>query len=77
MQNYSKNFVARTLAWILAIVMVVSMVPMNVFAEGPVQIADGVDHVSADNWEEKIEAENDYWEIPQGWKGRNMGGLQV
>lgn len=34
MQNYSKNFVARTLAWILAVVMVVSMVPMNVFANG-------------------------------------------
>ena len=34
MQNYSKNFVARTLAWILAVVMVVSMIPMNVFASG-------------------------------------------
>lgn len=34
MQNYSKNFVARTLAWILAVVMVVSMVPMSVFANG-------------------------------------------
>ena len=34
MQNYSKNFVARTLAWILAVVMVVSMIPMNVLANG-------------------------------------------
>lgn len=52
MQNYSKNFVARTLAWILAIVMVVSMIPMNVFAE-----------VDPANWndDDKI---GRYWPIP-------------
>lgn len=52
MQNYKKNFVARTLAWILAIVMVVSMVPMNVFAE-----------VDPANWndDDKI---GRYWPIP-------------
>ena len=52
MQNYSKNFVARTLAWILAVVMVVSMVPMNVFAE-----------VDPANWndDDKI---GRYWPIP-------------
>lgn len=52
MQNYSKNFVARTLAWILAVVMVVSMVPMNVFAE-----------VAPANWndDDKI---GRYWPIP-------------
>lgn len=52
MQNYSKNFVARTLAWILAVVMVVSMVPMNVFAE-----------VAPANWvDDNKEAR--YWPIP-------------
>lgn len=35
---------------------------------------------SANNWEEVISSEDDYWEIPkktegQAWKGRNMGGL--
>ena len=52
MQNYSKNFVARTLAWILAIVMVVSMIPMNVFAE-----------VEPANWVDDVETAR-YWPIP-------------
>ena len=52
MQNYNKNFVARTLAWILAIVMVVSMVPMNVFAE-----------VEPANWVDDVETAR-YWPIP-------------
>lgn len=35
---------------------------------------------SANNWDEVITSENDYWEIPKAeagnyWKGRNMGGL--
>ena len=33
MQNYKKNFVTRTLAWVLAAVMVIAMVPVGVFAE--------------------------------------------
>ena len=33
MQNYKKNFVTRTLAWVLTVVMVVTMLPMGVFAE--------------------------------------------
>ena len=37
MQNYKKNFVTRTLAWVLAAVMVIAMVPVGVFAAGPVQ----------------------------------------
>lgn len=32
MQNYKKNFVTRTLAWVLTVVMVVTMLPMGVFA---------------------------------------------
>lgn len=52
MQNYNKNFVARTLAWILAIVMVVSMVPMNVFAE-----------VEPANWVDDAQTAR-YWPIP-------------
>lgn len=35
MQNYKKNFVARTFSWILAVLMVVSILPMNVFANDP------------------------------------------
>lgn len=33
MQNYKKNFVKRTLAWVLAAVMVIAMLPVGVFAE--------------------------------------------
>ena len=45
MQNYKKNFVTRTLAWVLTVVMVVTMLPMGVFAEtfvvdGEVETAD-------------------------------------
>lgn len=32
MQNYKKNFVTRTLAWVLTAVMVITMLPMGVFA---------------------------------------------
>ena len=52
MQNYNKNFVARTIAWILAIVMVVSMAPMNVFAE-----------VAPANWNDDNKIGR-YWPIP-------------
>ncbi len=78
MQNYKKNFVARTLAWILAVVMVVTMVPINIFAEQKaVPTPDQRDAAtkSASNWHEQIDAENDYWEVPKGWLARNLGGL--
>lgn len=52
MQNYSKNFVARTLAWVLTVVMVVFMIPMNVFAE-----------VKPANWVDDVETAR-YWPIP-------------
>lgn len=102
MQNYKKNFVTRTLAWVLTVVMVVTMLPMGVFAEEtspvgqPVGLPSGntgekteKTFVSAQNWEQIIKKEDDYWEIPKVeagsineegqevkfWKGRNMGGL--
>ena len=54
MQNYKKNFVTRTLAWVLAAVMVIAMVPVGVFAE--VEKAD---------WtiDEKKEAEMSFWKL--------------
>ena len=39
MQNYKKNFVTRTLAWVLAAVMVIAMVPVGVFAEDGLEIS--------------------------------------
>lgn len=52
MQNYKKNFVTRTLAWVLTVVMVVFMIPMNVFAE-----------VEPANWVDDVETAR-YWPIP-------------
>ena len=54
MQNYKKNFVTRTLAWVLTVVMVVTMLPMGVFAATP--LAD---------WEETTN-ETDFWPTPAG-----------
>ena len=31
---------------------------------------------SAENWDEEIAAENNYWKLPEGWKGRNIGGVR-
>lgn len=77
MQNYKKNFVKRTLAWVLAAVMVIAMVPVGVFAEGSAVITDDQKkkaNRSAYNWDETIDAENDYWKVDEGWQGRNLGG---
>ena len=52
MQNYNKNFVTRTLAWVLTVVMVVLMIPMNVFAE-----------VKPANWVDDAQTAR-YWPIP-------------
>ena len=54
MQNYKKNFVKQTLAWVLAAVMVITMLPVGVFAE--VEKAD---------WtiDEKKEAEMSFWKL--------------
>lgn len=69
MQNYKKNFVTRTLAWVLAAVMVIAMVPVGVFAETFVETKD-VGGVSTEitkttDWsiDEKKEAEMSYWRL--------------
>lgn len=60
MQNYKKNFVTRTLAWVLAAVMVIAMVPMGVLAEtfkvdGEIETAD---------WTiSEKEAKTNYWPL--------------
>lgn len=70
MQNYKKNFVTRTLAWVLAAVMVIAMVPVGVFAEGdgldigpePERIAVGA--VETPDWEvSDEEADSEYWPL--------------
>ena len=54
MQNYKKNFVKQALAWVLAAVMVITMLPVGVFAE-----------VEKANWtiDEKKEAEMSFWKL--------------
>ena len=47
MQNYKKNFVKQALAWVLAAVMVIAMVPVGVFAQDP----QPADPASGDNKE--------------------------
>ena len=54
MQNYKKNFVTRALAWVLTVVMVITMLPLGVFAATPLA-----------NWEETTNA-TDFWPTPPG-----------
>ena len=82
MQNYEKNFVTRTLAWVLAAVMVVTMLPMGVFAEeddldfGPEIEPTAVRAVDKQgkpliNWEEDQTAQDDgkgNWPLPSNVK---------
>lgn len=56
MQNYKKNFVKQTLAWVLAAVMVIAMVPVGVFAE-TYQAEDG--KTKTTDWSEKAQKENE------------------
>lgn len=62
MQNYKKNFVTRTLAWVLAAVMVIAMVPVGVFAE-TYQAEDGQEKTT--DWEpteENLKGKN-FWPL--------------
>ncbi len=53
MQNYKKNFVTRTLAWVLTVVMVVTMLPMGVFAETYKEVEeDGSEVERTTDWSE-------------------------
>lgn len=70
MQNYKKNFVTRTLAWVLAAVMVIAMIPVGVFAEeegldlGPEIGKIAVGAVEAPDWDvSEEEAQSDYWQL--------------
>ena len=55
MQNYKKNFVTRTLAWVLTVVMVVTMLPMGVFAETYTE--DG--QIKTTDWSENARKEEE------------------
>ena len=55
MQNYKKNFVTRTLAWVLAAVMVIAMVPVGVFAETYTE--DG--QIKTTDWSENARKEEE------------------
>ncbi len=69
MQNYKKNFVKQTLAWVLAAVMVITMLPVGVFAESglemsPTSNGTAVRAVDTPDWEvSDEEAEADYWPL--------------
>lgn len=58
MQNYKKNFVTRTLAWVLTVVMVVTMLPMGVFA-----VVDLPDWSEQSTSTEKVD-----WNLPRNTK---------
>lgn len=60
MQNYKKNFVTRTLAWVLTVVMVVTMLPMGVFAE--TFVVDNVTETADWSISEK-ESKTNYWPL--------------
>lgn len=78
MQNYKKNFVTRTLAWVLTVVMVVTMLPMGVFAENPsiepISLESVFDKARFDykdsskelNWEDVISTQDFYWPLEEG-----------
>ena len=82
MQNYKKNFVKQTLAWVLAAVMVIAMVPVGVFAEedgldiGPETEPTAVGAVDQEgkpliNWDEDQTAQDDgtgNWPLPSNVK---------
>ena len=82
MQNYKKNFVTRTLAWVLAAVMVITMLPLGVFAEedgldlGPETEPTAVRAVDQEgkpliNWDEDQTAQDDgtgNWSLPENVK---------
>ena len=55
MQNYKKNFVTRTLAWVLTVVMVVTMLPMGVFAETYTE----ANQIKTTDWSEKAMKERE------------------
>ena len=60
MQNYKKNFVTRTLAWVLTVVMVVTMLPMGVFAE--TFVVDNVTETA--DWSISAEeSKTNYWPL--------------
>lgn len=70
MQNYKKNFVKQTLAWVLAAVMVITMLPVGVFAEedglgfSPKIDQTAVRAVEAPDWDvSEEELETDYWPL--------------
>lgn len=68
MQNYKKNFVTRTLAWVLAAVMVIAMVPVGVFAETYKEVEEGGSVVEkttdwSENARKKEESDTDSWPL--------------
>nr|WP_311445078.1 hypothetical protein [Ezakiella coagulans] len=87
MQNYKKNFVTRTLAWVLTVVMVITMLPMGVFAEeNPADPsspggtstravdAEGKPKVPWVNKDSKTDDGSEYWQFPEGVKVINGQG---
>lgn len=84
MQNYKKNFVTRTLAWVLTVVMVVTMLPMGVFAEEEPQVTGGISNRSVDaegkpkvpwvNKDANTDDGSEYWQFPEGVKVINGQG---
>ena len=65
MQNYKKNFVTRTLAWVLATVMVIAMVPVGVFAETYKKVENG----------QVVEKTTDWEPTEENLKGKNFWPL--
>lgn len=76
MKNFQKHYLRKTLALVMAFLMIVTMMPLNVFAEEPQLPGTSTRAVDPEgkpsvNWEEDATATDDgsgYWSLPENVK---------
>ena len=76
MKNFQKHYLRKTLALVMAFLMIVTMMPLNVFAEEPQLPGTSTRAVDPEgkpsvNWEEDSTATDDgsgYWSLPENVK---------
>ena len=76
MKNFQKHYLRKTLALVMAFLMIVTMMPVNVFAEEPQLPGTSTRAVDPEgkpsvNWEEDSAAKDDgsgYWSLPENVK---------
>ena len=71
MDNFKRNYLKRTLSLVLAVIMIITLVPLGVFAEGetpaqtPADATTGATYYKKANWENKIK-DKSRWPIGNG-----------